>query len=377
MRRKIRQRREARVKGQKKARLHPGPADAATFLSVSGKLHGTRRIVPASDHELSVYQPVEVGKPLIIQYLRFVIATDQWESGDNELLISTFLKTSATKPIAAEAVTLYDPQTRPQDNRLVVEDWGGRRYGHPLIYYSPAYQGEPLSLSTQVLELDQLDKGLVDAMAALASGVSSMPLLTAFFPYAAAIGPAMGKLADLLVALHDFLNRDDLLVPYFDLDLYPPHAAGVRPLQCGRFVHVPSPAVDEATFRATYTLDSERNALLDGQGNEYGGPYLVFKVNSESHPSLKEFDALAGAAELLARVRPERGSLAGVVSATTEAAQATADLAYLGELLTFENALPDPTIGPRLRAMWAHLSPTAQAAFRERFMRVLAMHSTP
>jgi len=375
---KVRKPFEGQITPDKKVRWHPGPAQAMTFLSVNGRLRSTRERVPASEHRLSVYRPVEIGEPLIVQYLRFAVVPGEWEPGDNELLISTFLKTSAAKPIAAEAVTLYDPHARPNAHQqLIVEDWGARRYGNPLIYYTPAYRGEPLSLSTQVLELDRLDPGMVDALVKLAGDVSSMPLLTAFLPYAGVIGPALGKVAELLVALHDLLNRDDLLVPYFDLDLYPPHAAAVRPMQCGRYVHVPELSADDADFTDEYELEKDNNKLVrKDNGEEYTAAYLVFKVNAESHPSLQGFDALAGAADLLDAVRPERGSLRDVVQATTDAARATADMVHLRELLMFEYELPDPALEPQLRALWRHLSDTARMAYSDRFQSLLEKHST-
>jgi len=376
-RRKVRTPFEGQIAKDKKVVWHPGPAQAVTFLSVNGQLQSTRELVPASDHKQSVYQPVEIGEPLIIQYLRFAIVPDSWESGDNELLISTYLKTTATKPVAAEAITLYDPHARPNDHQqLIVEDWGARRYGNPLIYYSPSYRGEPLSLSTQVLELDKLDQDMVDAMVQLAGNVSNMPLLTAFLPYAGMIGTAVGAVAELLVTLHNLFNKDDLLVPYFDLDLYPPHAAAVRPLQCGRYVHVPELAADNQAFQEEYELEPDNNKLVrKDDGTEYAGAYLVFKVNAESHPTLSDFDALAGAGELLDTIRPQRGSLRDVVEATTQAAQATADMVYLRELLMFEYELPDPALEPQVRAIWRHLSDTARMAYSDQFEALLKKHA--
>ncbi len=87
-----------------------------TILSVGEELRSSRVLVQESEPRTAPYVKVEIGKPMVIEYVRFRLYSDEWEGGDNELMISTFMESHATKQAAAEAITYFDKQARPSNN---------------------------------------------------------------------------------------------------------------------------------------------------------------------------------------------------------------------------------------------------------------------
>ena len=115
------------------------PEEAVTLFSVNGALRDLYEEA-AEEPRAHGYAPVAVGQPLLVRYLHFHLRHPGGE-GRHELLISTFLKAAENKSAAAEAINYFDDEARFEGGALTIRDFGGEKYGHPLVYYSRSYRG--------------------------------------------------------------------------------------------------------------------------------------------------------------------------------------------------------------------------------------------
>jgi len=78
----------------------------ASVLSVNGKLRSLYDRATLSEPRSTGYTALDIGKPLIVQYLYFFLKHPRPEK-KNELMISTFIKAKETKERAAEAINFF------------------------------------------------------------------------------------------------------------------------------------------------------------------------------------------------------------------------------------------------------------------------------
>ena len=104
----------------------------ASLLSVNGRLRPLYFDATEEPDRAAGYSPVEIGKPLMVRYLRLFLRFKDKEE-KKELMISTFLKAEESKKASAEAINFFDPSARPNEaNQIALTDFGGENYGHPL-----------------------------------------------------------------------------------------------------------------------------------------------------------------------------------------------------------------------------------------------------
>ena len=330
----------------------------ARLFSVNGTLQSLYESAGASDARSASYTPVDVGQPLVVQYLRFFLRHKP-ESGRNEVMISTFVKAAEARVAAAEAVNYFDPAARFDDDRLNLSHFGGENYGHPLIYYTKSYLGESLYLTTKIMEIDRIDQDVVKAIQGGLAFASSLPTFTSFLPYAAGASVGTRVIADLV----NFLDRDDEIVEGHDLDLRFGVPNTPR-MQSGRIVCVQER--EEKEILGRFELSVANKLVEIGSNREYQDTsYFVIQVDSKTHRKFASFDHYLGAAELLEKTN-RRGGARELVASLTEVLEGHNDLSAIREIEDLSADRDDPAVRKRIKALHRAMSSNTRTLYEER-----------
>lgn len=266
----------------------------ASVLSVNGKLRSLYDRATVTEPRASGYTDLDIGRPLIVQYLYFFLRHKSPEK-KNELMISSFMKTTETKQAAAEAINYFDNTARFDKNKeLRISDFGAERYGHRLCYYTKSYLGEALYMTIKIMEIDKINKKLIEAIKKGIGTVGSLPVFAEFLPYAA--GASVG--VSLFGKIIDLFNKDYAIVQGHDLDLHF-GLENVRRLQSGRIVCVPEQE-EEYLLGGKYELTQDNKLIEVNSKTEYTDTsYFVIQVDAKPNKKLESFDYFLGAADLL------------------------------------------------------------------------------
>ena len=265
----------------------------ASLLSVNGKLRSLFFQAGAEEERSTGYKALDIGEPLIVRYLYFLLRFETKED-ENELMISTFGKTTEEKEGAAEAINYFNPKTNFTNGQFRLSDFGAQYYGHELCYYTKSYLGESIRLTTKITELDKVDDELVKAIKTGVETIAGLPFFVEFLPYAALASTSLS----IFEKLANIFNPDDVIVHGDDLDLHF-NRNNARRLQSGRIVCVPKR--DDGNFLAgdKYKLTTD-NRLVDSDGHEYTeSSYYVLQINNEKNSLYEKFDYFQNAAALL------------------------------------------------------------------------------
>lgn len=318
----------------------------------------------------SLYDPVgdchavRVGQPLGVRYLYFFL---RHARGRQQLMISTYAKSTEEKSAAAEAINYYNPVARFNDEKeFRLADFGGRHYGHPLCYYTPSYLGESLRLTTRIAELDRVDRRVVAALRRGLALAGTLPAFAEYVVYTSLLQAGAGAAERVI----NFFDRDDNIVESHSLDLHSGNTAA-RHLRTGRIVCIPG--ADEAEFLACEAWQLSRdNRLVDAStGREYTrGSYFVLEVRSEENPAYEKFDYYQGVAELLRRTN--RGEHPGeILELGVEMMKGWRDYRLLERLERLALEPRNDAVREQLGAAFRLLTPRMQRLYADR-MRAMA-----
>ena len=343
---------------------------SANVLSVNGTLKSLFDHATVTEPRASGYKEIQIGKPLVVRYLRVFVKWGDKNKNDQELMISTHVKAAEEKQGAAEAINYFNPEAEFQDGRFSLVDFGAQWYGHELCYYTKSYLGESLRFTTRVMELDSLDKRAVNAIKAGVANVAGLPSFASFLPYAA-MATAGANVAQKLVELFD---KDDVVLRGHDLDLHF-NKANSRLLQSGRVVCVADPqggTVTEADIIGQYELLAD-NRLVDVSSKvEYSNSvYYVLQINQEKNTLYNDFDHFQDAAELLARTN-RGGDAREFVDTFVNMAQAFTDVDAIRQIEDMAlDVDDDEEVRARLAALAKHMSPDMKKLYHGRLKEIL------
>ncbi len=337
-----------------------------TLFSVNGELRDMYEEA-AGEPRAHGYAPVAIGQPLLVRYLHFHLRHPGGE-GDHELLISTFLKADENKNAAAEAINYFDEEARFEGGALTIRDFGGAKYGHPLVYYSKSYRGESLYLTTRIMELDGVDDETRTALRGSLTTLGGLPMFAQYLPLLAAGAAAAGVFTRLV----NLFNRDDEIIAGHDVDLHfdRMHA---RRLQSGRILCVPRSAAPKAELIAGYRLrpDNVLVALDDETAAYDGASYFVLQVDARRNRALEDFGHFLGAADLLAKTN-RGGAASDVLSEVVGVARKAADIDALLDIERLAIDAGDARVQQEIRAIFKSLSSEIQALYGRRTQEILA-----
>jgi hypothetical protein len=333
------------------------------LLSVNGNLQSLYPQVWVETGRSTGYKALDIGEPLVVRYLYFFIKHETSER-TNELMISTFIKTTEEKQGASEAINCYRPETVFKDGEFRLPNIGAQHYGHELCYYTKSYLGESLRLTTKIMELDKVDKNIVEAIEGGVSAISGIPVFVEFVPVVALIKPSVSILANLT----NLFYKDDVIESGHDLDLHFNRPNAER-LQSGRIVCISEK--DESDILNKYKLDSN-NKLVTEDGNEYTeSTYYVLQVNNEKNSLYENFDHFQHAAELLGKVN-RGGNMRGVVNSVVDIAKGCNDMAAIRQIEELALDMDDKDSQKKVKALYKGMSPEMQGIYQSHVKEMLA-----
>ncbi len=332
----------------------------ASVLSVNGKLRSLYDSATVTKPRSSGYTELDIGKPLIVQYLYFFLRHKSPEK-KNELMISTFIKTAETKEAAAEAINYFDNTAKFDKNKeLRICDFGAQRYGHRLCYYTKSYLGETLYVTTKIMEIDKTNKKLIQAIQKGIGTVASLPVFAEFLPYAA--GASVG--VSLFGNIVDLFNKDDAIVQGHDLDLHF-NLENVRRLQSGRIVCVPDKQEDYL-LGGKYQLTQDNKLMEVNSKKEYtDSPYFVIQVDAKHNKKLELFDYFLGAADLL-KLTNRGGDPTELVHTVVDILKGYNDVQAVREIEELSLDAYDEEVMKRIKALHKSMSNDARSLYKDR-----------
>ncbi len=283
-------------------------------------------------------------------------------------MISTFLKVRENKEVAAEAVNYFDSGVEFDSNgQFRISDFGASRYGHPLCYYTRSYLGESIYLTTKIMELDKVDKKIVDAIQGGIGVVAGLPAFAEFLPYA--VGASVG--VSLFQNIINLFNRDDAIVKGHDLDLHF-GLQNVRHLQSGRIVCIPDRQEDEFLGSAEYQLTMD-NRLVDAEtGKEFTeSSYFVIQIDAVANKKLESFNYMVEAADLLKRTN-RGGDPSNYIASLVELFRGYNDLAAMQEIEDLSVDADDDEAREKIKAFHRSMSRETRVLYRDRVKDLVA-----
>eukprot|EP01094_Clydonella_sp_ATCC50884_P017145 TRINITY_DN2929_c0_g1_i2.p1 TRINITY_DN2929_c0_g1~~TRINITY_DN2929_c0_g1_i2.p1 ORF type:complete len:371 (+),score=142.92 TRINITY_DN2929_c0_g1_i2:289-1401(+) len=254
---------------------------------------------------------VDAGDALKIQYVRVHIASTRgWDVlGKSKVMVVATVKNEVTKDPAVDSVVLFDDKARPLDcdkrhnsskKIYSVSDFPADKYGHPVCFYTPGYNGAEITLTTTVKEID--DNSVVTGIArnsrALMHGISQDPMLGTYGVFFALGGSLLTAGAAALEILRSNVEFDRSHTVGFST-----RRAG-SPFYAGLYVFFPSdrsrPSDLVAELGSSYRIQGPKHQLIHtATGLEYNRSYYVMEVSTQPDPTLVDFDFAASAAGML------------------------------------------------------------------------------
>ena len=338
-------------------------AKSTSLLSVNGTLRSMYYLPGETEDRAQEYTELEVEKPIVVRYLYHFLRLENSSNSKQEIMISSFLKTEEEKRPAAEAINYYNPQMRFSKGTAEIEHYGGDVYGHELIYYSKSYTGEPIKLTTKIMELDNPEKSIKEIETGLTK-IGELPFFAEYMPYVA----IAKSTTSLLGRIFKILDRDDPIVPALRLDLFYKRPNSAR-LQSGRIVCVQGKAEDEI-LNAGFKLNA-KNRLEDTEGKLYTQtPYFVIQVNSETQSGYDDFEYFQNAAELLAMTNRPDG-IKDFVETAALGFKTYSDIATINQMEDMQDDLDNPESLKKFKALFKTMSSDVKDLYRNKYKEIL------
>jgi hypothetical protein len=316
---------------------------ATIFYSENGELS----LPEEPRREGTKYKPVVLGEPLCVEICRVALGNTKDWMGDNEILASSWAKTGGDAKPAPRVMNFYREKLQPYE---AISNLGAEQFGHNLIFYSPAYSGETLRMTLEILEIDQAGDEVIKFVKAVTNSLSGLPFFANQLPVLGALS-MVPKVAELGIGLYNMINKNDTLLKA-DLDL-----AFERPFQNplnpGRYVFVYG-SVSPATFTKKYRLDNA-NKLVENGGQDAsrkGGleaPYAVIQITTDARKEYVKFQGVSQQQEFLGGIvsRLEDKYLQQIAGLLNPIAELASQGYLLSNIIRLKKDLDEVTDGDR------------------------------
>lgn len=341
----------------------------ASLLSVNGVLKSLYEQATHTEARSHGYKSLEIGQPLVVRYLHLFTKWNNKNKNDQELMISTFVKTAEEKVGAAETINYFNPRTEFINGVFDLTDIGGQCYGHELCYYTKSYLGESIRLTTKIMELDKIDNRTIDALKSGITTISGLPTFSSFLPYAALATVGVSIFAKIAAVF----NRDDVILEGHNLDLHF-RRINARCLQSGRILCVPQRK--ESEFIGKYRLN-RRNELVSVSGSSqyHRSTYFVFQINNERNDAYDKFDYLQNAAELLEKTN-RGGDPREFLDLAVSMFQAHSDIDILRKIEALSVDMDEEKSRKKAKALFKHMGVELRHLYESRLNVLLGESPT-
>ena len=307
------------------------------FASVDGKLSSPKTEHPSDGK----YLAVEIGKPLCVEILHWAFGDVKDFKGPAEILAASWARLGRASKPGPRLVQFIRKGIKPFD---FVSDLGAAKWGHRLVFYSPAYDGEQLKLSVQLVELDKALKKNFDKISAAPLAVGALPIFAAQLPFILAIPNVL----ELGRRLHNLLNQNDIILAEpLDLRFKDDDFAL---LTSGRYVLVEG-SHREDTFGNKYKLATDgefKNRLVTQSGElaeKHGlnDAYVVFRVQGKEVPDYKDFQIESAAQQLVGDLLKSESITDELAELVSDAARAASEYGTVKQIMEKKSDLDNAT----------------------------------
>lgn len=337
-------------------------AQSCALLSVNGTLQSLIKTPGEESIRSQGYNAIAIGKPLTIRYLHCFLKLDVKDSDEQEIMLSSFVKTEEEKKAAAESVNFYDPKLLFKDGKRHLDTFSADVYGHELIYYSKSYLGEPIKLTTRIMEIDNHE-----SLDAISDGISQASDIPFFLEYVPFLAVAKGSF-DLFKSILKMLDKDDPIVKGLRMALHfqEPH---MPRLQSGRIVCIQGMSEEKALSLGLRL--SVNNKLLDADGKLYeNSPYYVIQVNAAAHKGYENFQYHQQTAELLSLTNRD-GGFQEFVNVMAQGIKVHGDMEVIDEMEELRDSLDEPASVEKFKALFKGLSKDVKSVYRKKYNEIL------
>ncbi len=340
----------------------------AYAITQNGTLRSMFDELPVDDADTprsQQYDPVDIGQPLVVEYLYIQLAPTHGGGQDDEVLISSLVKTEEQREAAAEAITAFRKGINFSTGPFQLDDWGGAQYGHPLCYYTGSYLGEAVRITTRASEIDGEIVRALERVRTGVSSISSLPIFMEFLPFVLGVNTGL----KIVSRVSRLFKKDEILLrdQSVDLEFDRTHA---RRLQSGRVVGVPAFSDDQALIDSGLKL-TKQSRLIDANDQDYAGSYFVLRVNRKKMRKYEDFDHFQGAAAILALTNRQEDVVQASVDALVEIARGVDALRTITDIEELYHDRDEDEVQAQIKALFKLLPRELQIAYEKRLEGVL------
>ena len=314
---------------------------------------------------------VNVGDYLTFEYKRIKIVSSKFDFfGKSKVMIVNYVKSVQTKEQTLQSITYYDTSAKPKGSKLNkyrsygVGPFDPSDYGNPVCFFTPGYQGEVITLTTQFWEIDD-----ADALNSTSSGIRGCISLgeTSVNPYSIYFqiaDEAVGVSSKILTSFikHDKLSEDH--ISEFRID------EGI-PLLTGLYIGLPN--VDDINERnkilSEYHVEDfqllKNFVRPDGSTKlvEYNSTYFILMISTRQRTDLIDFNYAASSSDLMNKLNNTPQDFVSSLTSVTRDAYDMNIISQIGDALSSSN-------NELAKALYQHLSSTKQALVQKLFPSV-------
>jgi len=250
--------------------------------------------IPTEWSKNSKGKRVKISDPVTIEYRRIHIRSDEFDLfGKSEIMIVSHIRNAQRKERSMENIVYSDDnvkysKTENGDKIFSIGPFDTSKYGNPVFFHTPGYQGTVLSITTKMWELDSPDK-LISFTNMLRKGVG---LVTSMSPYFV-VADKMLEISAAVVSGH--INHDKMCKSH-TLEL---RTDKDKPFMEGKYLCVPNLQTVKSKRLLLQNYTIEDNMLVDKEYNEYPHTYFIVEISTNERDDLADFDFMASSAELI------------------------------------------------------------------------------
>jgi hypothetical protein len=241
---------------------------------------------------------INFGDPVTIKYKRIKLVSSKFDIfGSSQVMIVNYVKTIQTKEKTLQSVTYYDENARPnktkwysREKTFSIGPFKPSQYGNPICYYNPGYQGEDITINTQMWEIDK--KETINNTTNVISTCLSLGKVTPYAGYFELVDTVVGFGGKIITnsIKHKELCQEHVL------------ELTNNTIFSGTYVCLPEIDLSNLIARNKVIEDYyiEDNVLVKKDSLiEYGQTYFILKISKNKRSDLASFDYISSSAELL------------------------------------------------------------------------------
>lgn len=242
---------------------------------------------------------IKLAMPVTMEYSRVHIVSPDFDTfGKSEVMIVSHIRNAQRKERSMENIVYSDNDVKPKKingrDTFSVGPFDTSKYGHPVFFHTPGYQGTVLTVTTKMWELDSPSK-FSEFMGKISTGLGFIPALSPYFVI-------LDKVFNVATSVICGRIDHDELTPSHTLEFRLDDEE--RPFVAGKYVCVPALSSLKQKYDLLNNYYIEDNLLVDEEMNEYPHTYFIIEISKNKRDDLADFDFTASSADLMKHLQP-------------------------------------------------------------------------